>query len=130
MYTPVGLRAVSSYRQVGVNSAIEGASPHMLIKMLFDGLIQALNAARGAMARGDVEEKCRQILKSVRILEEGLKGGLDYEAGGELSQNLGALYTYCSKRLTQANLKNDVGLIEEVVELIEPVAESWRTIEE
>lgn len=129
MYTPVGLRAVSSYRQVGVNSAVEGASPHMLIKMLFDGLTQALNAARGAMARGDIEEKGRQILKCVRILEEGLIGGLDYKAGGELSQNLGALYSYCSKRLTLANLKNDVSLVEEVVDLIEPVAESWNTIE-
>lgn len=75
MYTPVSSRAASAYRQVGVQSGVDGASPHTLIKMLFDGLIQSLNAARGALQRGDIAEKGRQIGKAVRILEEGLKGG-------------------------------------------------------
>ena len=128
MYTPVSSRAASAYRQVGVQSGVDGASPHMLIKMLFDGLVQSLNAARGAMQRGEVEEKGRQLGKAVRILEEGLKGGLNPAQGGELVVNLRALYDYCIKRLTLANLRNDVSLVEEVVELIAPVAQSWDQI--
>ncbi len=128
MYTPVSSRAASAYRQVGVQSGIDGASPHMLIKMLFDGLVQSLNAARGAMQRGEVEEKGRHLGKAVRILEEGLKGGLNPAQGGELVVNLRALYDYCIKRLTLANLRNDVSLVEEVVELIAPVAQSWDQI--
>lgn len=128
MYTPVSSRAASAYRQVGVQSGIDGASPHMLIKMLFDGLVQSLNAARGSMQRGEVEEKGRHLGKAVRILEEGLKGGLNPAQGGELVVNLRALYDYCIKRLTLANLRNDVSLVEEVVELIGPVAQSWDQI--
>lgn len=128
MYTPVSSRAASAYRQVGVQSGVDGASPHMLIKMLFDGLVQSLNAARGAMQRGEVEEKGRHLGKAVRILEEGLKGGLNPAQGGELVVNLRALYDYCIKRLTLANLRNDVSLVEEVVELIAPVAQSWDQI--
>lgn len=128
MYTPVSSRAASAYRQVGVQSGIDGASPHMLIKMLFDGLVQSLNAARGSMQRGEVEEKGRHLGKAVRILEEGLKGGLNPAQGGELVVNLRALYDYCIKRLTLANLRNDVSLVEEVVELIAPVAQSWDQI--
>lgn len=128
MYSPVSSRAASAYRQVGVQSGIDGASPHMLIKMLFDGLVQSLNAARGAMQRGEVEEKGRHLGKAVRILEEGLKGGLNPAQGGELVVNLRALYDYCIKRLTLANLRNDVSLVEEVVELIAPVAQSWDQI--
>ena len=128
MYTPVSSRAASAYRQVGVQSGIDGASPHMLIKMLFDGLVQSLNAARGSMQRGEVEEKGRHLGKAVRILEEGLKGGLNPAQGGELVVNLRALYDYCIKRLTLANLRNDVSLVEEVVELIAPVAQSWNEI--
>ncbi|MBW7832832.1 MAG: flagellar export chaperone FliS [Simplicispira suum] len=128
MYTPVSSRAASAYRQVGIQSGVDGASPHLLIKMLFDGLVQSLNAARGAMARGDVAEKGRQLGKAVRILEEGLKGGLDPARGGELAANLGALYDYCVSRLTQANLRSDLAAVEEVLKLVTPIAEGWGQI--
>ena len=128
MYTPVSSRAASAYRQVGVQSGVDGASPHTLIKMLFDGLIQSLNAARGALQRGDIAEKGRQIGKAVRILEEGLKGGLNPAQGGEIAGNLAALYDYCVSRLTLANMRNDLALVEEVVSLIAPVAQSWSEI--
>lgn len=128
MFTPVSHRAASAYRQVGVQSGIEGASPHLLIKMLFDGLVQSLNAARGAMSRGDVAEKGRQLGKAVRILEEGLKGGLNTAGGGELATNLAALYDYCVARLTHANMRGDIAAVEEVVKLVTPVAEGWNQI--
>lgn len=128
MFTPVGLRAVSSYRQVGASSVVTDASPHTLISLLFDGLIQELNGARGAISRGSVDEKGRHILKAVRILDEGLRGGVNLQSGGELAANLNALYAYCSQRLTIANLKNDLSLVDEVLGLISPVAESWRAI--
>lgn len=128
MYTPVSSRAASVYRQVGVQSSVDGASPHQLIQMLFDGLVQSLNAARGSMQRGDVEEKGRHLGKAVRIIEEGLKGGLNPAQGGELAANLKALYDYCVGRLTMANLRNDVTLVEEVVNLIVPVAQGWGEI--
>ncbi|WCM92715.1 flagellar export chaperone FliS [Acidovorax sp. NCPPB 2350] len=127
MYTPVSSRAASVYRQVGVQSSVDGASPHQLIQMLFEGLMQSLNAARGSMQRGEVEEKGRHLGKAVRILEEGLKGGLS-PMGGELSVNLRSLYDYCVGRLTMANLRNDVSLVEEVVNLIVPVAQGWSAI--
>ncbi len=128
MFTPVSSRAASAYRQVGVESGVDGASPHMLIKMLFDGLTQSLNAARGALQRGDVPEKGRQIGKAVRILEEGLKMGLNPAQGGEIASNLGALYDYCVGRLTLANVRNDAALVEEVARLIAPVAQGWNEI--
>ncbi|MFT4241183.1 MAG: flagellar export chaperone FliS [Acidovorax sp.] len=127
MYTPVSSRAANAYRQVGVQSSVAGASPHQLIQMLFDGLLQTLNEARGAMQRREVDAKGRLLGKAVRILEEGLKGALGPE-GGELTTNLHALYTYCVNRLTLANLRSDETLVAEVVALIEPVAQSWGSI--
>jgi len=100
----------------------------MLIQMLFDGLMQALNAARGALQRGDIEEKGRQLGKAGRIIEEGLKAGLNSAQGGELAGNLSALYDYCSRRLMLANVRNDAALIEEVVGLLVPVAQGWSQI--
>lgn len=128
MYTPAFSRAASAYRQVSAQSGVESASPHRLVQMLFDGLLQNLNAARGAMLRGEVEAKGEQLGRAVRILEEGLKGGLNREQGGELAMNLWALYDYCIRRLTHANLRNDAQAVEEVVALVEPVAQGWQAI--
>lgn len=128
MFSSSGFSAANAYRQVGAHSGVESASPHMLIQMLFDGLFQCLNAARGAIQREDVEEKGRQISKAVRILQEGLVMGLDLEKGGELAENLKMLYDFAVRELTAANLHGDGGKVEEVITLLQPVAQGWKEI--
>lgn len=128
MFSPANARAMSAYRQVGVQSMVDSASPQQLIKMLFDGLLASINAARGAIERGDINEKVRHIGKAVRILQEGLLSALDREKGGELAGNLAALYEYCTSRLTLANARNDVGMVDEVAGLVNTVAQGWNEI--
>ena len=128
MFSSAGYGAANAYRQVGAHSGVENASPHQLIQMLFDGLFQSLNAARGAIERGEVEEKGRHISKSVRILQEGLVLGLDLEKGGELAANLKLLYDYSVAQLTKANVHNDVVLVEDVIKILQPVAQGWKEI--
>ena len=128
MFSSSGFNRANAYRQVGAHSGVENASPHALIQMLFEGLFQSLNAARGAMERGEIEEKGRHLGKAVRILQEGLAAGLDLEKGGELAGNLKLLYDYSVKQLTHANVHNDVGLVEEVIGVLQPVAQGWKEI--
>ncbi|AOS77783.1 MAG: flagellar export chaperone FliS [Hydrogenophaga sp.] len=127
MFTSVNTRSASVYKRVAVETGVQAADSHRLVGMLFDGLLQAVAAARGAMERGDLVVKGEQIGKAVRIVEEGLKAGLD-PAGGEMAQNLRALYAYSVRRLTEANLRNDPSALAEVATLIEPVAQAWQDI--
>ena len=128
MFSPANARAMSAYRQVGVQSMVDSASPQQLIKMLFDGLLASINAARGAIERGDINEKVRHIGKAIRILQEGLLGALDREKGGELAGNLASLYDYCTTRLTLANARNDASMVDEVAGLVSTVAQGWNEI--
>ena len=128
MFAPANARAMSAYRQVGVQSMVDSASPQQLIKMLFDGLLASINAARGAIERGDINEKVRHIGKAVRILQEGLLGALDREKGGELAGNLASLYEYCTTRLTLANARKDASMVDEVAGLVSTVAQGWNEI--
>ncbi|WP_291008655.1 flagellar export chaperone FliS [Hydrogenophaga sp.] len=128
MFTSVNHRAAAAYKRVAADTGVQTANPHQLVSMLFDALIQSLNQARGAMGAGHIEAKGGAIGKSVRILEEGLKAGLNMSQGGELAQNLRGVYDYCIVRLTQANLRNDAEALAEVISLIEPVADSWKGI--
>lgn len=128
MFSSVAARPALAYRKVSVETGLDRASPHHLVSMLFDGLLQAIVAARGALARGDIKAKCQQVGIAVRIVDEGLKGALNLEQGGELAANLHALYAYCVLRLTQANVRNDDAALREVAGLIEPLASGWKQI--
>ena len=128
MFTPVSMRAASAYKRVGVETSVEGANPHQLVKLLFDALLQSLSAAKAAMVRGDIEIKGREIGKSVRILQEGLIASLNQVEGGEVSVNLRGVYGYSVRVLTMANLKNDQSKLSEVIGLIQTIADAWKEI--
>lgn len=128
MFTSVSTRSASAYRKVSLEIAVDQADPHHLVDMLFDGLLHAIGSARAALQRGDTKAKCQYIVTAVRILEEGLKGGLNLEDGGELAVNLMDLYNYCVLRLTQANARNDDLALEEVTRTISPLADGWKRI--
>ncbi len=128
MFTSVSSRAASAYKRVSVETDIGMASPHQLVDMLFDSLLQAVGAARAAIERGDIVTKGEKIIRAVRILDEGLKPALNIEQGGDLAANLNGLYGYCVLRLTHANLHSDVGALADVVRVIEPIAQGWKQI--
>ncbi|HEX5310324.1 flagellar export chaperone FliS [Aquabacterium sp.] len=115
----------SVYHQVGVQTGINGATPHQLVVMLFNGFLDSIGKARAAMAAGQIEAKCEAITKCVRIVDEGLKASLNLQEGGQLAHQLYDLYGYITKRLTQANLHNDPAALEECVRLLTPIREAW-----
>lgn len=128
MFTSVGSRSVNAYKRVSIETVVSEATPHHLIEMLFDGLINNIGNARSALARGDIKSKCEHICKAVRILEEGLKGSLNIVKGGELATNLLGLYDYCVLSLTLANLRDDDVLMNDVSQVVAQIADAWKLI--
>lgn len=121
-------RMLNAYGQAQVNSSVAAASPHKLISMLYEGALVAIANAGVLMDRGDVAGKCTAISKAISIIDEGLKISVDLEAGGELAQNLTALYEYMSHRLLVANLKNDRAALAEVDQLLRELRGAWEAI--
>ena len=130
MFSAYSPRAANAYQRINVETSMHTIDQHQLVSLLYEGVLNAVATARGAMARGDVLGKVNGISKAVRILEEGLSTALDKEDGGELAQNLGDLYDYCLHRLILANARNDDAMMQEVMRLIEPVAQGWSQIKQ
>lgn len=116
------------YQQVGVESQLANATPHALVAMLFEGFLEALAQARGAIRNRDAAAKGMAIGRAVRILDEGLRAGLDVRAGGSLARDLGDLYAYVTHRLTLANLRNDEDALAECQRLMQPLRDAWLAI--
>ena len=118
----------NAYARVGVETSVNAASAHKLIELLFDGFMDAIVLARGAMRAKQIETKGKAIGRAGRIVEEGLKAGLNLEAGGRLAADLDSLYAYIGLRLLQANLRNDGAALDECVRLIAPLRDAWIAI--
>ena len=123
-----GASAAGLYRQTSVQTGVAAASPHRLVTMLFDGLLEDIALAKGAIADGQIELKGRALGRAVRIVDEGLRACLDLKAGGQLAADLHELYAYLTKRLTQANLRNDVAALDECKRLVDPLRDAWLAI--
>lgn len=125
----IARNALSAYSQVDMEVNVAVASPCKLVLLLYDGALKAISQARFNMQDKKIAAKGEAISKAIAIIDEGLKLSLDVKAGGEIAENLSALYDYMCHRLLLANLKNDLGALDEVSKLLSELREAWAAIE-
>ena len=118
---------IKAYNQVAVQTGVNDASPHRLIQMLLDAALEKIAKAKGFMVNKKTQAKGENIGLAISIIDV-LRASLDMQAGGDISRNLENLYDYMTRRLTEANLKNDVVLLDEVANLLLPIKQAWDAI--
>jgi flagellar protein FliS len=119
--------AMNQYKQIGVHSAVMDATPHRLVQMLMEGVLEKIALAKGNIARNEIAKKGENISKAITIVG-GLHAALNKQVGGELSENLSSLYDYMSRRLIMANLRSDDVILDEVANLMLEVKAGWDVI--
>lgn len=119
--------AMREYRQVGTRQAIEGATPYRLVQLMMERALAKIAIARGHLERKAVSEKGKHIGDAIGIIN-GLQASLNHKVDSALSGNFDALYDYMSRRLLEANLKNDDAILQEVAGLLRQVKEAWDAI--
>lgn len=115
---------LKAYKQVNVNSSLLESNPHQIILMMFDGMLQGIAVAKGAIERKDLELKSQSITKAINILE-ALRQSLDFDSQPEISKNFDVMYCYCIDRLADISVSLDVAAFSEVVEMIKPIRDAW-----
>ncbi len=122
--------SIASYRQIDLESDVRGADPHRLIVLLFDGAESALEQALLRLEANDIVGKSESLMKAIDIILSGLSASLNTEQGGDLANNLKALYDYMVSRLVHANIHKDPGAIREVQRLLGEISGAWREMGE
>jgi len=112
-----------AYQETAVTTQSKGR----LIVMLYEGAIKFLKLAIKEIEAKNPEAKSKYINKAIDILLE-LNTVLDMDAGGEVAMNLRKLYLFMKQQLTEANIKQDTGKIEEVIKILEELNQSWKAI--
>ncbi|MGD8911060.1 MAG: flagellar export chaperone FliS [Chromatiales bacterium] len=120
-------RGAQQYGKVAVGSEVAFASPHRLVQMLMAGALEKIATAKGHMTRKEYEAKGSHINWAISIID-GLRGSLNREEGGEMANNLDNLYSYMVRRLAEANLRNEVAILDEVTSLLLEIKSAWDVI--
>ena len=129
-----GQNKAAQYRAVRSHGLVADASPTRLVQIMFEHILSYLATASGCMQRikdnrpvNDVIAKGNAMSKAIALIGQ-LNGTLDMERGGQIAENLRALYEYMLNRLTLANATNDTSLLAEVSGLVAKIKSGWDQI--
>ena len=107
------------------NSKILTASPAELTLMLYEGAIKFCNIAITAIEQKDIEKAHINIVKTQRIIEH-FRLTLDMKY--PVAQDFDRVYEYLARRLVQANVKKDKEILEEILEHLHSMRDTWKEV--
>jgi len=103
---------------------IKTATPEMVVVKLYEGALRFLRQAKDCQAQGQVAGRATAIAKALAIVAE-LQQSLNLEQGGEIAQNLDALYYYVSDRLLEANVRGTSQPLDDASGVLSTLNEAW-----
>ena len=107
------------------NSKVATATPAELTLMLYDGAIKFCNIAIMALEEKELEKAHNNIIKVENIISE-FQITLNHKY--PVAKDFDAVYKYLKERLVEANVKKDKEVLEEVLEHLRTMRDTWKEI--
>lgn len=106
-------------------SKINTATPADLSLMLYEGAIKFCNLAIAAIDENDIPKANTNIIKAEKIIIE-FRATLDFKY--PVAQHFDLVYDYVYRRLVEANIKKDKEILEEVLEHLRGMRDTWKEV--
>ncbi|MDA8426272.1 MAG: flagellar export chaperone FliS [Treponema sp.] len=117
---------LAAYRETRVKTA----SPGQLLVMLYDEAVKQCDIAvsllgeEGKPGPESIERINAALGKAQDIVTE-LMASLDFEAGGDIAQNLFSLYVWFGHEILEANIAKDVARVKAVRTMLAELRSAW-----
>lgn len=108
-----------------LRSKVMTATPAELTLMLYEGAIKFVNKAIMSIEKDDVMGAHNNLMKTQRIIEE-LRASLDHKY--PVAKEFDTVYEYILRRLVEANIKKDKDILEEVLEHLRTMRDTWKEV--
>lgn len=117
--------AMSNPYQSYQSNAVTTASPGELTLMLYNGCIKFIKLAKKSIEEKDLSEKNINIIKAQNIIQELM---VTINMKYEVSVNMLTMYDYLKHRLVEANISNDLEILDEVQEYVTEFRDTWKQV--
>lgn len=107
------------------NNKIATATPGDLTLMLYDGAIKFCNLAIMGLEENDLEKAHNNIVKVENILTEFQ---ITLNRKYPVAEDFDKIYKYLKERLVQANIKKDKEILEEVLNHLRSLRDTWKEV--
>ncbi|WP_281863651.1 flagellar export chaperone FliS [Planomicrobium okeanokoites] len=115
--------AINNPYQTYQQNSVTTASPQELTLMLYNGCLKFIKLAKRAMDEGKFEAKNTNLIKAQAIIQEFI---ITLDQDIEISENLAQLYEYIHFQLREANMKNDMAILEEAEGQVKELRDTWK----
>jgi flagellar protein FliS len=120
---------LAAYRETRVKTA----SPGQLVVMLYDEAIKQCDIAVDLLGGGHKPkperiERINAALGKVQDIVTELMASLDFDQGGEIAQDLFALYVWFGREILESNISKDASKIKSVRSMLGELRGAWAEV--
>ena len=115
------------YRNIELQSRVASASPHGLVSLLYEELLQSLDLLVIQVGRDKTILGNRHHSKALSILI-ALESSIDFANGGNLAGILQRIYRSAVRTLNDAARANDITPVNDVRSAISEIAYAWAAL--
>jgi flagellar protein FliS len=122
--------AKQRYANADLGARVEAASPHQLVAVLFEELLNHLDTLAAGLSANGTLTRVAAIQRKGRIatIILGLEASLDHKQGGEIARGLATVYREARRLVTAGTMQHDPKPIIAAREMIAEIAGAWRQI--
>ncbi len=116
-------RAAKMYAENNTHTSVTSADSGQIIVLVYERIFDHLKVGKLALENG--QYAIESFTKAHDLIQQGLLACLDYEAGVDVAQNLGAIYEWSLREIIAARTDRSAQRIQEVMDVLQPLYEAW-----
>jgi flagellar protein FliS len=121
-------KGLQQYKSVERQGAVGEASPVELIVLVYARVLDNLRLAQRKLSSG--EDCSVPVDRALEFIQQGLCAAVNYERGGDISKNLGALYDWAIREILQARVKREPARLDGVITVLKDLESAWVAVKE
>ncbi len=116
-------RAAKMYAENNTHTSVTSADSGQIIVLVYERIFDHLKVGKLALENG--QYAIDSFTKAHDLIQQGLLACLDYEAGVDVAQNLGAIYEWSLREIIAARTDRSAQRIQDVMDVLQPLYEAW-----
>jgi flagellar protein FliS len=119
--------AASGYLRIRNESLTQQSTPQELILLVYESLVDLLIKCQGYLEQGQSADFDREILKSMQLIQYGLRDSLSFDLGGEVAVSLDHTYATWIMALEFLNTSRSAERLGSLIVGVRDVHDAWKT---